>query len=127
MASAAPIPNGEWDGRCSCPGASRRRLLEQDVRRESAQRKSLIKEAMESVDASPGRKEADLRGDLEVAFRERGVEMSPQELNMHAKTLAIVTGPKHLQSLRVAGLFGSMIRGVIEIIHNDDGGKNPPA
>ena len=82
---------------------------------------------MESVDVSPGRKEADLRGDLEVAFRERGVEMSPQELNMHAKTLAIVTGPTHLQSLRVAGLFGSMIRGVIEIIHNDDGGKNPPA
>jgi hypothetical protein len=82
---------------------------------------------MGAVDISPGRSETDLRADLEAAFRERGVEMSPEELNMHAKTLAILTGPKHLQSLRVVGLFASMIRGVTEIIRSDDGGESRPA
>lgn len=124
VASAAPIANSEWEARCTCPGSTGQRLREQDVRHERAQRKSLIKEAMGTVDVWPGRNETDLRADLEIAFRERGVEMSPQELNTHAKTLAVLTGPKHLQSLRVAGLFASMIRGVIEIIHSDDGGEN---
>lgn len=127
VASVAPIANSEWDSRCTCAGATRRRLLEQDVRRGSEQRKSHIREVMGTIDVSPGRKETDLRADLDIALRERGVDMSPQELNVHAKTLAIRTGPKHLQPLRVAGLFASMIRGVIEIIHSDDGGESRPA
>lgn len=118
VASDEPVPMESWRTQCNCPGAAEAQLQQAESERASELRKQQVGEILAGVDRSRARSRDEFRAELERAYEDRGIEPQTYELDGHAGVLQAACGPKHLQGVRVLGVFGRLISDAVRDIRN---------
>jgi hypothetical protein len=115
IASDEAIPESVWYQQCSCPGAEESKQQHRAWAEERATRKRTTQEICSTVDAT-GKGRAEIRAELELAYRRRGIEPNPYELDGISSAMEAASGPSLLAVPRMLGSLGRLVSNAIKDI-----------
>jgi len=102
--------------RCTCPGAIPHKDAQRSRRDASERRRALVKEAQATVKEQDLKDRKNISRAFEEAFRQRGLEFHPHELDLLCDGIEAERMPKPLREVQALGAVGRyLLRGVNDL------------